>query len=357
MRNELAAVMEWMAPSRIESKLLGMEMFQEKSSPAVSTRALRFSYGAEPVFNTLDMNVPKGSIYGLLGPNGCGKSTLFRLLLGQSEPGTGQVHIMGVDATQDYVTARFLVGYVPQENDLPSASSIEEVLDKFRQVYAEQWNQALADRLLQRFGLAGRLKTEVQELSRGLQQRLTLVTAIACEPEVLLLDEPTAGLDAVVRRQFTETVIDYMAAKEGRTVVISSHLLSELEPLVDHVGFLVPEEPEGSRMLVESSLQDLKDKIRIAELGRQEIPALELEGHHSLLCRADDDRGTLVFWIDAAHEDRDLEEKVTRHGGHLVDQAGLSDVFVRLFRGEDLRYFGRVVDGRRVHACQQGEPL
>lgn len=325
---------------------------QQDNDPtsAVTTHNLRYAYDSKPVLGALDLRVPKGSIYGLLGPNGCGKSTLFRLLLGQSLPQTGRATILGHDCTSDYVAARSLVGYVPQDNDLPGTSTVQWVLDRFREVYPQTWNQDLAEKLLQRFDLSLRLDTTVDKLSRGMQQRLTLITAVACEPQVLLLDEPTAGLDAVIRRQFTETVIEFMAAKEGRTVLISSHLLSELEPLVDHVGFLVPE-PSGSRMLLDASMEDLKLKIRIVELGPNGV-LQPLAGHPSLLCRVGDERQTLIFWADSPEEGRILDEWIAQAAGRRVDQTSLSDVFVRLFEGKKSEYFGSVASGHRAAPVQ-----
>ncbi len=223
------------------------------NDPVIETVDLEHAFGPEPVLRKLGLEVPHGSVYGLLGRNGSGKTTLVRLLLGILRPRAGTCRVLGLDPVHDAIRIRSRVGYVPQESDFDLGMPVAETLRFFGSFYPETWNDESAGALLERFELSRRPKGGA--LSVGQKARLALVTGLAFDPELLILDEPTAGLDAVVRRDFIETIIEFMTVR-GRTVFLSSHLLNEVELLADRVAVV-----ERGRLLVESSVEALKEKL------------------------------------------------------------------------------------------------
>ena len=310
----------------------------------IEGQGVYFAYGRHVVFDDFDIHVPRGSIYGLVGPNGCGKSTLLRLVSGLTRPLEGALSVAGESThPEGYGSVRPRVGYLPQDNDLDAELTVAETVDLFDAFCQPRFNRALADKLIERFGLDKRAQSLVGQLSRGLKQRLALATAVAAEPEILLLDEPAAGLDAVVRRDFIETIIDYVAGGEGRTVVISSHLLAEIEPLIDSVGFLAPER-FGSRLLIEASLGELKERILLAEVPSEEGALMD---HEALL--AMDNHLTMVFWCDEDADASALRQEIETAGGRVLAAADLDEIFVRLFRDAIPLPGRRVVAGRLHH--------
>ncbi|MCG8456654.1 MAG: ABC transporter ATP-binding protein [Holophagales bacterium] len=313
--------------------------------PVIRARGASFAFGPISVFRHLDLTVPRGSIYGLLGPNGCGKSTFLRLLIGQGRLDEGSLEVWGRDPVSRFLEIRGRTGFVPQENDLDPKLTVEQTLGLFASFYGSRWNAEVAEQRLERFGLELLGRRRVGSLSTGGRQRLSLVTALAIEPDLLLLDEPTGGLDTVVRRDFVETVIEYMSEDPKRTVVICSHLLSELEPLVDHVGMMLVQ-PAGSRMLVEASMRELKSKMRVAQLEGTDGTVLD---HPELLCRSRVGSGIQIFWLEDPAGDPALNLFVREAGGEMLPHTGLDELFVDLFRSTSPVEGRRVIEGRLTH--------
>ena len=341
--------------------------------PAIEAHGLGFTHigsSSNPLFEELNLSIPRGSIYGLLGPNGCGKTTLMNMLHGRLKASPGRLEALGLDPWQRPLEVRSRVALVPQNNDLDPKLTIDQTLRLFYLAYKERWRFEEAEARLRRFGLDDRRQDLVESLSGGLAQRLNLVLALAASPEILLLDEPTAGLDPVVRRDFSESVVDFMAEDPERTVVISSHLLSEIEPLIDHVGMF---HVQGSRsvLLVDASLEDLKEKILVVRfddpsaivdteaLGRFLSPIKIEEGEVSplpkafadlpgLLTISRDASATSVFWAASADEARIIGQKVTDMGGRVSESHSLDDIFVGLFQ-ESMPVPGRRVLGGILH--------
>jgi ABC-2 type transport system ATP-binding protein len=200
---------------------------------AIETRALGKRYGATRALQNLELAIAPGEVYGYLGPNGSGKTTTIRLLLGLHRPSIGEARLFGVDAWRSPVEAHRRVAYVAGEPFLwPTLTGAETLayLARLRGAVDERYRDALVER----FQLD--LDTKVRALSKGNRQKVQLVAAFASRAELLILDEPTSGLDPLMEVAFRETVQE--AKERGQTIFLSSHILSEVEALCDRVGIL-----------------------------------------------------------------------------------------------------------------------
>ncbi len=206
-------------------------------------------FGSRKAVDDLCLEVPRGSIFGLLGRNGAGKSTTIKTLLNLVQPTSGRLSILGLDSRADSVAVRRRVGYVPEEPAYYAWMTVEEIL-RFNGSFYPSWDPRLVETLMHRLELPsqGKLRT----LSLGTRAKVGLVMALGCRPELLILDDPTSGLDPVVRREFLQTIIETVQG-DGGTVFFSSQMLHEMERIADEVAIL----HEG-RLLLRASLEGLK---------------------------------------------------------------------------------------------------
>jgi ABC-2 type transport system ATP-binding protein len=191
-------------------------------------------FGAKLALDDVSLEIPAGSVVGLVGENGAGKTTLIKHILGLLKAQSGRVRVFGLDPVKDPVGVLSRIGYVSEEPDLPGWMRIDELL-RYTAAFYPRWDQAYADRLRGQFGLDPR--SRVKDLSKGQRARIGLTVALAYRPELLLLDEPSSGLDPIVRRDILSAIIRTIA-EEGRTVLFSSHLLSEVERVSDRVAMI-----------------------------------------------------------------------------------------------------------------------
>lgn len=202
---------------------------------AVSTTSLSKRYGRTLALDELDLAIEQGEVYGYLGPNGAGKTTTIRLLLGLHRPTTGAVHLFGIDALRDPVSAHRRLAYVAGEPALwPGLTSTEtfEFLGRLRGKGGV--DLAYRQALVERFQLDP--DRRVRALSKGNRQKVSLIAALSTRADLLLLDEPTSGLDPLMEVAFRDCIKE--ARDRGQTVFLSSHVLSEVEALCDRVGIL-----------------------------------------------------------------------------------------------------------------------
>jgi ABC-2 type transport system ATP-binding protein len=200
------------------------------SSIAVQVDQLSFSYGERKALDNVDFKVSRGEIFGLLGPNGGGKTTLFRILSTLLPPGSGTARIFGNDVTQEPLEVRRNIGVVFQNQSLDRRLSVEENLGYQGMLYGIT-GDALKKRIaaaVERTGVADRLKDKVEELSGGLRQRVELAKSLLHQPQLLLLDEPSTGVDPGVRLDFWR-YLEAMRADQGSTVLLTTHLLEEAD--------------------------------------------------------------------------------------------------------------------------------
>jgi ABC-2 type transport system ATP-binding protein len=236
--------------------------------PVIHTFGLTKRYGRTLALDGLDLEVEPGDVFGLLGPNGAGKTTTIRLLVGLLRPTRGRAEVFGLDPTRapDAVQAR--VGYLPGDFKAYADLTGEQYLrylDNLRGGTAWSAVSGLAERL------ELDIRRRIADLSHGNRQKIGVVQAFMGDPELLVLDEPTAGLDPLMQREFLELVRE--ARRAGRTVVLSSHILSEVEAVADTVGIL-----RRGQLIVEDSVDRLKARAlrRIDLTFAEEPPAATL---------------------------------------------------------------------------------
>jgi ABC-2 type transport system ATP-binding protein len=212
----------------------------------------RYTRGKEAV-SSLDLQVPQGSVYVFLGRNGAGKTTTIRMLMGLLQKTSGKAEVLGMNPDRDPVSIKKRVGYVADNQKMYDWMTIEEIVN-FRRSFYPAWNDALAEGLLKRFELPESAK--VKDLSRGMNGKLALLLALAHQPELLILDDPTSGLDPVVRREFLQGIIETIH-QEAKTVFFSTHIITEAEQIADYVGIL-----ENGELLLSEPLDKLKDSVK-----------------------------------------------------------------------------------------------
>lgn len=202
--------------------------------PVVDVSDLSRSYGQKKALDGVSFSATPGRVYGLVGSNGAGKTTLLKHLLGLLRAASGSVRIFGLDPVRDPVGVLSRVGYLSEERELPEWMTIDELL-RYTQAFHPTWDSAYARELLENFALDPTKK--IKELSKGMRAQAGLIAAVAYRPELLILDEPSSGLDVVVRRDILDAVVRAVA-DDGRTVIFSSHLLDEVERMSDHVTLM-----------------------------------------------------------------------------------------------------------------------
>jgi ABC-2 type transport system ATP-binding protein len=230
---------------------------------AIETENLCRSFGRRRVIQDLNLRVSQGTVYGLLGVNGSGKTTTIKMLMGHLRPTSGSVTILGRSYKNDLVEIRKRVGYVSENRYLYDWMTVNETLE-FAAAFHETWDQVKAKDLVERLELDPEMK--VKHLSRGNRARLCLIVALAFNPDLLILDEPTSGLDPIVRRDFIESVIREIEG-EGRTILFSSHLVEEIERVADWVGII-----HNGQLKVSAPLEAVKAsvaKVRFALNGTE----------------------------------------------------------------------------------------
>ncbi len=225
------------------------------AAPQVQIDGLTLAYDkkAAPVLQGLDWTLKPGQVVGLLGRNGAGKTTLLEALLGLREPQSGTVRLFGQPAAALDDAARARIGYVPQGSDLFENLTPAQLLAYFKAFYP-RWNQAKVDGLMSRWAIPA--DQAIGKLSGGQQQRLSIIRALAHEPDLLILDEPVASLDPIGRRDFLRELVDHVINR-GTTVVFSTHILSDLERVAFNVAFL-----KDGRIALQSPLDELLEQTR-----------------------------------------------------------------------------------------------
>ena len=202
------------------------------STPAIELRGISKSYNGFQAVKPLDLVVPRGSTYGLLGPNGAGKTTTIRMTMRILEPDTGEVRILGEPLSQSGLDR---IGYLPEERGVYKRMKVRALLSFFAELkgMAPRDSKPRIGKWLERMDLADRAEAKLQELSKGMQQKVQFIGAILHEPEIVVLDEPFSGLDPINQRVLREIISDLKGA--GRTIVFSTHIIEHAERICDHV--------------------------------------------------------------------------------------------------------------------------
>lgn len=285
---------------------------------AIETRNLTKRYGRKEAVSGLDMQVPRGSVFAFLGRNGAGKTTTVRMLLNLLDRTSGEVSVLGLDPARRDTEIKRRVGYVAENQRMYDWMTVSQIA-WFCSGFYPTWDNAYASDLMKQMGLSP--SDKLRNLSRGTQAKVALLLAMAHRPELLILDEPTAGLDVVVRRDFIEGVIE-LIQQEGRTVFFSSHLVHEVERVADWVGIV-----DGGRMIACQPIDELKASVkRISMVFEDAAPSVKLDGMLSTECAGRQVRVTVNQFSDAVLE----KVKAYKPRSVEVDDLCLEDIFVAL---------------------------
>jgi ABC-type multidrug transport system ATPase subunit len=232
------------------------------TAAVINVSDLTRRFGAKTALASVSLDLPRGAVYGLVGANGAGKTTLIKHILGLLRAESGSVRVFDLDPVADPVGVLSRIGYLSEENDLPGWMRVDELM-RYSRAFYPAWDDAYAEALRQQFALdpAARIKT----LSKGQKARAGLLIALAYRPELLLLDEPSSGLDPIVRRDILGAVIRTIA-DEGRTVLFSSHLLDEVERVADHVTMI-----NHGTIVLSAPLAAIRESHRVGE----RVPSLD----------------------------------------------------------------------------------
>jgi len=222
-------------------------------SNAIETRGLEYRIGRSFEIRDLALNVPEGSIYGFLGPNGAGKTTTIQLLLAMRRARAGSITVLGKRVPQEITAVLSRTGYVPERPHVDPSLKIDEAL-RFHAAFYRSWDDKEGERLLAQFDLDR--SRRIKRLSKGETGKFLMVLALAQRPDLLLLDEPTDGLDPVVRREVMTAVVDYVSQR-GATVFISSHLVHEVERMCNWIGVM-----DKGRLVSEMTTDSFKSGIK-----------------------------------------------------------------------------------------------
>ena len=303
------------------------------STPILSIRGLRKSYatGVEAL-KAVDLDIAKGEIFALLGPNGAGKTTLINIVCGIVTASGGEVLVDGKDWLAHYREARTRIGLVPQELHTDAFESVWNTVSFSRGLFGKARDPAKLEILLKRLSLWDKRKSELRFLSGGMKRRVMIAKALSHEPDILFLDEPTAGVDVELRRDMWDLVRDLR--RDGTTVILTTHYIEEAEEMADRVGVISKGEliavDEKKALMARMGRKTLKitltDPVEAVPAGLEEWDLrLEDDGHQ--LCYAFDSNAERTGIASLMKKLADL------HIGYKdlsTRQSSLEDIFVEL---------------------------
>jgi ABC-2 type transport system ATP-binding protein len=223
------------------------------SEPAIRVERLRKKFRDREVLSDVSFSVPAGETFAFLGRNAAGKTTTIRTLLGLLTPDAGSISVLGLDPQHKPLAVRQRVGYLAEDQHMFGWMTVEQLI-RFLAPFYDTWDHALAQRYLREFEVP--LHQKIKQLSKGQNVRLGLVLAVAHRPAVVILDDPVLGLDPIMRKEFNRDLIAHLQG-EGRTVLYSSHLLYEVEPIADAVGIL-----HRGRIVRQGPTEELRAEIK-----------------------------------------------------------------------------------------------
>ncbi len=288
----------------------------------ISIKNVSKYYGRLKALDNVSVDIPTGSIHGIIGENGAGKTTLIHCLTGIYKCSEGAVSYDG-EPVYDNPAVKAGIGYVADScNYFPNAS-INEMVRFYKGMYPT-FDESEFERLNAIFKLDASRK--VKQLSKGMQMRLALMLNISIRPDALILDEPTSGLDAVAKKQVMDILIEE-ADKRGCTIVISSHHLSELEKLCDGVTML-----ENGSVLFNGSVEDMKERVvKLQAVFRNDADISDIEGVLNI------EKIGSIYYIITDKYSPELEKELYSRGAELVERIGMSleEIFIYTYEGRE----------------------
>ena len=307
----------------------------QMEQPAIETIGLTKRYGSLTAVNKLNLKVERNAIHGFLGPNGAGKTTTIKVLVGLLRADEGAVKVLGEEVRGDRPDVRLRMGYMSELPKFPKHLKGWELLDIYGRMYGmnEQDRKKQIPKLLETVGLKGREKDFIGKYSKGMEQRLGIAQALLNEPELVILDEPSLGLDPVGMVEVRELVKEI--AKEGVTVFVSSHLLFEVEQICSHVTII-----HRGVSLVSDTLQNVSSKfsgptvlhVEVAKLSDATIQRVK---ELPFVSDVSEDGNTLIIELKTRDDVRpQISQEITNSGGVIVSMSlkgpTLEEVFMQL---------------------------
>lgn len=285
----------------------------------IETEGLTKTYGTHAALQNLNMQVPAGCVYGLLGRNGAGKTSTLRILMNLIRPSNGEVKVLGHAPAQLPLHLRQQIGYSSDSMQLIPWLRVDELL-AYNGAFYPTWDRDYVQQWLKRLELDSRKR--VFGLSRGDRQKLALILAIGHRPRLLILDEPAGGLDPLARKEFLESMIE-LIHESGTTIVISSHQMSDLERIADQIGLVVK-----GQMRLEMPLEDLKARCRRVSLVGKQAQAEEIRQWQGVL-HVQAHAGYLE-WIQENWSAAEEEKLLRRFPEARIEQSPLSleEIFI-----------------------------
>ncbi len=288
---------------------------------AIEIKTMNRGYGGPPVIENLSLTVPVGHIYGFLGRNGSGKTTVIKTLAGLLKVESGSVDVFGRDPWLAGALEKQRIGYLSESQTLPPMIRLRSIIRFSAPLYGDRWDTDLCQSLLAKFGIDPNRR--LSQLSLGQQRLFGFVMAVAPRPDLLILDEPAANLDVAVRREFLEEILELIRIG-GKTVFFSTHVLTDVERVADSVGILA-----GGSLVAEAALDDLKDQYRRVRLyDFAGPPPHEIPGALSL--RTSGRELSAVVRIDSCQATTHLAEQYSCQIEE--SQLPLEDLFIELTR-------------------------
>jgi ABC-2 type transport system ATP-binding protein len=286
---------------------------------ALQVEAVSKRYDHKRVLDSLTLQVPTGSVLGLLGKNGQGKTTLLKCALGLVRPDSGVVTVLHEPASDLSAAAKARIGYVPQEITLYPWMRASQLVD-YMSAFYPTWNAALVTKLMSEWELNP--QDRVGKMSVGTRQKLAIILALAHEPDLLILDEPAASLDPSARREFLKAVLS-IAAEGNRTVVFSTHITSDLERVANRVAIL-----RNGTIAFDGELDELKDSIKRLHLSSSRALPLALDVPGAVRVKVDGNEALLSV---RNVSEQMLEDLRRQHDASVrVEDLNLEDIFVEV---------------------------
>jgi ABC-2 type transport system ATP-binding protein len=288
------------------------------------------SFGPKRVLEDFNMSLEKGKVYGLLGVNGAGKTTLIRIIMGAIPKDSGEVVYKANRLKYNDTTYKREIGFIAEESVFFSWMTVQQLL-KFNSSFYSTWNTAKVNSYLDRLDLSK--KAKIKNMSRGMKLKLGLIVALGSEPEMLILDDPTSGLDVPTRHEFLKGILQEILGT-GTTILFASHMVHELEGIIDQLGIL-----HQGRLILEDEFQEIKNSVKRVRIIFHEDPPEKIEIEEALTQTSQHNRVEVVVypWNEAVIN----RLEVLGPSEKEVESVSLEEIFVSFVSREGKKITGR----------------
>ena len=259
-------------------------------------------FGDKKVLDNINLEIKRGTVYGLLGRNGCGKSTLIKILLGLQEPTRGKSFLFGYDSIDLPVKIKEKIGYMVEGHTFYNYMKIKDLQKLYKNLFSATWSDFDFTRMIEYFELD--TKQKIKTLSRGQKAQINLALTLSYSPELLIMDDPALGLDSAVRLEFLEQIIEIIQ-NQGRTVFLTTHQLTEIERIADRVGII-----RDNSLIIDSTVENLLNSVKKIKLFFDKtVPDLNIIDIKGVVSYISERNSTVLTIADFNKEKNDLLKK------------------------------------------------